>query len=68
MAPASTFFLLTIYQQVINMVTKYILKKGNKIYKDLLGSSVFDSFEDAAECNYEILNNEYEIVEIEYKK
>lgn len=67
MAPASTF-LSTIYQQVINMATKYILKKGNKVYKDLLGRSVFDSFEDAAECNYEILNNEYEIVEIEYKK
>ena len=67
MAPAFTF-LSTIYQQVINMSTKYILKKGNKVYKDLLGRSVFDSFEDAAECNYEILNNEYEIVEIEYKK
>ena len=50
------------------MVTKYILKKGKKVYKDLLGRSVFDSFEDAAECNYEILNNEYEIVEVEYKK
>jgi len=40
----------------------YVLKKGEKTYTDLFGMADFLSFEEAAECNYELLNNEYEIV------
>ena len=40
----------------------YILKKGNKVYKDLFGISEFLDYETACECNNEILNGEYDIV------